>query len=205
MKQNIVHYPKESLKPQNLPGISDAQINDHWSLYVGYVNNVNKLNEELITLTQNNQQSSFLYADRRRRYGFEYNGMVLHELYFEALSPNGKPLHDVKLKEAFTNIWGSYDLWCADFIATGKSRSIGWAILYHDTSTDNLLNIFIHEHEHGHIAGYTPLLVMDIWEHAYMVDHKSGERADYINAFMQNINWDVISTRFTPKLSTPNR
>ncbi len=195
MKQNSIYTPKESLKPTGLTGISDTQINDHWTLYVGYVNNVNKLNEELKTLTQSNQQSSLLYADRRRRYGFEYNGMVLHELYFEALCSNGKPLTNTILQQELTNIWGSCDLWCADFIATGKSRSIGWAILYRDNSTENLINVFVHEHEHGHISGYTPLLVMDVWEHAYMVDHKSGGRADYITAFMQNINWDIIANR----------
>lgn len=189
---------KENLKPSGLNGISDEQINDHWKLYQGYVAQVNKLQEELKTLTP----GSLLYADRRRRYGFEYNGMVLHEYYFENLHANGAPLADGSIKEALIKTWGSFENWKEDFINTGKTRGIGWAILYADTRggtspiTKQLTNHFVAEHQNGNIAGFKPILVMDVWEHAYMVDHKAGGRGNYITAFFNNINWNVVEKRF---------
>jgi Fe-Mn family superoxide dismutase len=171
---------KENLKPTGLKNISDAQIEDHWKLYVGYVKQVNSL----------------LSSGQRHRYGFEYNGMVLHEYYFENLIANGKKLSDGPLKKAIIERWGSFENWQKDFIETGKSRGIGWAILYLEPTTKKLTNHFITEHQNGHIAGYKPILVMDVWEHAYMVDHKAGGRGDYINSFLQNVNWEIVEKRF---------
>ena len=165
---------KEHLKPTNLNGISQKQIDDHWKLYEGYVNQVNNLTD-------------------RYRFSFEYNGMVLHEYYFENL--NATPLPQGLLQDLITKTWGSVKKWEDDFISTGKTRGIGWAILYVDPNTKTLLNLFTPSHDIGHIAGFKPLLVMDCWEHAYMIDHHSGGRADYINAFIQNINWHVVVKR----------
>jgi len=183
---------KENLKPSNLDGITDEQINDHWKLYEGYVAQVNKLNKELCELDPN----SLAYADRRRRYGFEYNGMILHEYYFGNLIAEKNELSDGKLKQALEETWGSYEKWLQDFINTGKTRGIGWAILYLDPKTGTLVNTFVGDHENGHISGFKPIIVMDVWEHAYMVDHKAGGRADYISAFIKNINWARAEKRF---------
>jgi len=196
---------KKNLKPSGLVGISDEQINDHWKLYQGYVKQVNILNQALRQAQDEKtlEVGSLVYADRRRRYGFEYNGMVLHEYYFENLaSPKEltkklKELTDnTPLKKAIIDTWGSVDLWKKDFIAAGKTRGIGWAILYCDPTTKQLTNHFIAEHQNGNIAGYKPILVMDVWEHAYMVDHKAGGRGVYIEAFLQNIDWEVVCKRF---------
>jgi Fe-Mn family superoxide dismutase len=120
--------------------------------------------------------------------------MVLHEYYFENLISGGTKLSDGELKKAIEKKWGSYEKWEMDFVATGKSRGIGWAILY--AKEKNLINNFIISHDYGHIAGYKPILVMDVWEHAYMVDHKASGRGDYIAAFMKNINWQIVEVRF---------
>ena len=183
---------KQQFKPSALSGISDEQINDHWKLYEGYVKQVNTLNQELKSL----DPSSLAHADRRRRYGFEYNGMVLHEYYFENLQSGESKLSDGPLKQAIVKKWGSVETWENDFACAGKSRSIGWAILYADPTTGCLSNHFVAEHHNGNIAGYKPILVMDVWEHAYMVDHKAGGRGAYITAFMKNIAWDVVEKRF---------
>ena len=183
---------KKELKPSSLTGISDEQINDHWKLYEGYVKQVNTLNEELKTL----EVGSLAYADRRRRYGFEYNGMVLHEYYFGNLTSEKKELVDCPLKKTIEQTWGSFEAWKQDFIATGKTRGIGWAILYCDPETKQLTNHFIAEHQNGNITGYKPILVMDVWEHAYMVDHNAGGRGKYIDAFLKNINWEAVCKRF---------
>ena len=188
---------QNQLKPSNLKNITDEQKNDQWQLYQGYVNQVNKLNDELSQLTKENKSNTLIYNDRRRRYGFEYNGMVLHEYYFGNITSQETKLEDnPKLQLAITKQWGSFNIWLNDFINTGKTRGIGWAILYLDLSTGTLTNNFVSEHQNGNISGFIPLLVMDVWEHAYMVDHRAGGRGDYIKAFVQNINWNKVENRF---------
>jgi len=187
---------QEHLKPSELTNISDEQINDHWKLYEGYVNQVNKLNEEHAQLQTKGEAGSLIYADRRRRYGFEYNGMVLHEYYFGNLKAGENELSNGNLRKMLENQWGSFEKWAEDFANTGRTRSIGWAILYFDPASQQLTNHFIQEHGNGNISGFIPILVMDVWEHAYMVDHKAGGRAYYINAFLKNINWSIIEQRF---------
>jgi len=194
-KEIGMYNVKENIKPSKLIGISDDQISDHWKLYEGYVKNVNKLNQELELLRKEGKADSLIYADRRRRYGFEYNGMVLHEYYFENLKP-GVKLSGGTLKKAIEKTWGSFENWKQDFIAAGKTRGIGWVILYCDPTTKRLTNNFVAEHQNGNIAGYEPILVMDVWEHAYMVDHNAGGRGKYIESFLQNINWDIVEKRF---------
>ena len=196
MKNAFKYEVQDILKPSKLIKISDDQINDHWKLYQGYVAQVNKLNEDLIELAKNGQTSSLMYSDRRRRYGFEYNGMVLHELYFGNLTSKIYELKESVLKKQIMQTWGSYEDWLKDFINTGKTRGIGWAILYADPRTGQLINLFVQDHELGQIAQFIPILVMDVWEHAYMVDHKSGGRVDYINAFLKNIDWQVCEARY---------
>jgi len=175
---------KDHLKPSNLAGISQEQLDDHWKLYEGYVKQVNSLCEK------KNDPSI------RHRYGFEYNGMVLHEYYFENLTGNVGELSQGTFREELTKAWGSFEAWREDFATTGMSRGIGWAILYADKETKCLTNHFIISHEYGHIAGFQPILVMDVWEHAYMVDHKAGGRKVYIEAFMKNVHWELIEKRY---------
>ncbi|EKD29214.1 MAG: Superoxide dismutase [Mn] [uncultured bacterium] len=187
---------KQEIKPASLSGISDNQINDHWKLYEGYVKQVNSLNAELQKMAQDGKVNELIYSDRRRRYGFEYNGMILHEYYFGNLSAASQKLSDPDLIKAIEEAWGSFDKWKEDFIATGKTRSIGWAILYMDPQTKKLTNHFIAEHQDGIISGFKPILVMDVWEHAYMVDHSATDRAKYIDAFLQNVDWSTVEERF---------
>ena len=187
----MIHKVKIELKPQNLKQISDEQVEQHWKLYEGYVEQVNKLHEELANI----DPTSLSHSDRRRRLGFEYNGMILHELYFENLSAT-KTNISPKLNKSLEETWGSLERWQDDFVSTGKTRGIGWAILYVHPETKQLFNAFIAEHEIGIIATCNPLLVMDVWEHGYMVDHGATERGKYIEAFMGNINWEVVSSRF---------
>jgi len=195
--QQMEYVVQAHLKPQNLDNISQEQVDTHWALYEGYVAQVNKLNKELAELHTNGKGDTPLYADRRRRYGFEYNGMVLHEYYFGNLKAGNSELSPGDLRSAIEQGWGSYDAWRSDFEAAGKSRSIGWAILYADETTGALTNHFIQEHENGNIAGFVPVLVLDVWEHAYMVDFGTAGRGKYIAAFMNNIDWKKAEERYT--------
>ncbi len=187
---------QDQLMPKNLLDISSEQVVDHWGLYKGYVAQTNKLNEELAFLRKEGKADELAYADRRRRYGFEYNGMVLHEYYFGNLKASEEDLtNSSALYKAIETSFGSYEQWKKDFERAGKTRGIGWAILYADTQTGYLTNHFIAEHQNGTIAGFEPVLVMDVWEHAYMVDHRAAGRADYIAAFMKNIHWEKAQDR----------
>jgi len=191
----MTYTVREELKPSGLNGISDDQINDHWNLYVGYVNQTNALKEELATLREGGKGGTPAYADRRRRFGFELNGMVLHEYYFGNLKSGVADDKAAEFKKLVAQKWGSFDAWKEDFVNTGKSRSIGWAVCAMDPMTGDLNNHFIQLHEEGNVAGYHPVVVMDVWEHAYMVDHKAGGRPDYIGAFFSNVDWSVVENR----------
>jgi len=194
IKGNFMNYQvKQELYPKNLDGISEKQISEHWKLYEGYVAQTNKLQDEL----KNGDSSALTYSDRRRRLSFELNGIILHELYFENLKPNLSLSKNSELINALTSQFGSFEKWKEDFENCGKTRGIGWTILYYDTTTKNFFNTFIAEHEIGHIASLKPILIMDVWEHAYMVDHGATERGKYITAFMKNINWEVVEDRFS--------
>ena len=187
----------DALMPKNLIDISNEQVQDHWNLYKGYVMQVNTLHAELAQMSQDGHVGSLTFADRRRRFGFEYNGMVLHEYYFGNLIGGEHELRTTSdLYRTIVDSFGSYDAWKANFEAASKTRGIGWAILYADPMTGQLTNHFIAEHQNGNIAGFQPILVLDVWEHAYMVDHRAGGRGTYIAAFMKNIHWEQVEMRY---------
>lgn len=175
-----------------MEGFSEILLKNHFTLYQGYVTNTNKILELLSSKAKD--ASNPEYAELKRRFGFEFNGMRLHEYYFENLG--GKRPRDKSgtLAQKLADAFGSYETWEQDFRATGAMRGIGWAILYQDSATDWLFNQWINEHEIGHLAGGRPILVMDVFEHAFMIDY-GLKRADYIESFFQNINWEVAQSR----------
>lgn len=197
----MTYTVREELKPSGLNGITDEQINDHWNLYAAYVTQSNALKAQLGELREAGKGATPEYMDRRRRFGFEFNGMVLHEYYFGNLSANVKLNESSDFSTAIIKQFGSIEAWKEDFANTGKSRGIGWAICMMDPLTGDINNHFVQLHEDGNVAGYHPIVVMDVWEHAYMVDHKAGGRPNYINAFMSNIDWNIAETRFNEAMS----
>lgn len=180
-----------------LKDISAEQLEQHYALYKGYVVNTNKLNEQLDALRAADKVGTPEYAELRRRFGFEYDGMRLHEYYFGNLTSDGPTTLPTtgKLAELLVETFGSLDAFEKDFKATGAMRGIGWAILYQDPFTGRLQNFWISDHELGHPAGFTPILVMDVWEHAYTVDFKPTERPKYMDAFWKNVDWSVVEFR----------
>jgi superoxide dismutase, Fe-Mn family len=192
-------YKAQKFEVKGLKGISDAQITEHLKLYEGYVENVNKLNDELMQLLGRGHASGKNpeYAELTRRLGFEYNGMILHEFYFSNLRGQAepRPKSDSALGQAVAASFGSIDNWQTDFQAIGEMRGVGWVILFEDPATDRLSNHWITLHQDGVPAGFKPLLVMDVWEHAFMRDYKATERAKYIEAFFSNIDWKMVERR----------
>lgn len=176
------------------PGFSDQILKNHFTLYQGYVTNFNKLNDILVALEKDNKFGTPEYAELNRRLGWEWNGMRLHELYFGNMSAKSDKLSSGKLSSAIEKDFGSYDFFEKDFKAMGAMRGIGWVVLYYDAEADRLFNVWINEHDVGHFAGCTPLLVMDVFEHAFILDYGT-KRADYIEAFYKAINWQIVEGR----------
>ncbi|HWQ60354.1 MAG TPA: Fe-Mn family superoxide dismutase [Candidatus Fimivivens sp.] len=172
------------------PGFSDGLLNDHFALYGGYVKNVNLLLGKLAETGADTPEG----AELRRRFGWEWNGMRLHELYFGNLQTGAETLHDGPLKERLIAEYGSIELWERDFRSVGTMRGIGWVILSEDPVNGALLNTWVNEHDGGHLAGGKPLLVMDAFEHAYIRDY-GIKRADYIDVFMKAIDWKAVEER----------
>jgi len=175
-----------------MEGFSETLLRNHFTLYQGYVNNTNKLHELLSSKAKDATNPE--YAELKRRFGFEFNGMRLHEYYFENLGGKAPLDKSGTLSQKLANAFGNYDAWEQDFKATGAMRGIGWAILYQDNVTGWLFNQWINEHEVGHLAGCKPILVMDVFEHAFVTDY-GLKRADYIVAFFKNIDWDAVGSR----------
>lgn len=173
-----------------LTGFSDGMLNNHFALYQGYVKNVDTLVEKLEASDQNSVEA----AELERRFGWEFNGMRMHELYFGNMAKGGVALSDRRLKQKIVSIYGSYEKWLECFKAKGMMRGIGWVILFLDTTNGELFTAWIREHEQGIPVNCKVLLVMDCWEHAYMTDY-GIKKADYINSFIQSIDWHAVEER----------
>ena len=179
-----------------MKGFSETLLKNHFALYQGYVTNTNKIADLLGQMLQEGKTGTPEYAELKRRMGFEFNGMRLHEYYFENLGGKTPLDKTVTLAKKLADAFGGQENWVKDFKATGSMRGIGWAILYQDVVTGNLFNQWINEHETGHLAGCKPILVMDVFEHAFMTDY-GLKRADYIEAFINNVNWEAVKARLS--------
>jgi Fe-Mn family superoxide dismutase len=177
-----------------LKGFSETLLKNHFTLYQGYITNTNKLLDTLAAMVKEGKIGTPEYAELKRRLGFEFNGMRLHEYYFGNLGGNGVVDKAGKLGKKLAEDFGSYEDWEKDFKGTGTMRGIGWAILYQDNVTGRLFNQWINEHETGHPAGCIPILIMDVFEHAFITDY-GLKRADYIEAFFKNIDWHAVESR----------
>lgn len=179
-----------------LAGFSDDLLKNHFTLYQGYVNNINKIDEIVMAMEKEGKFGAPEYAELNRRLGWEWNGMRLHEFYFDNLSKEPRALDkNSELFKAIEKEWGAFQLWEKDFKAMGAMRGIGWVVLYCDCLEGRLFNVWVNEHDVGHLSGAKPLLIMDIFEHAYMMDY-GLKRADYIEAFFRAIDWQKVSGRF---------
>ncbi|MFA5361680.1 MAG: Fe-Mn family superoxide dismutase [Candidatus Omnitrophota bacterium] len=191
---SIIYQAKDFARLTGMSGFSDILLNNHFKLYQGYVKNVNTLQERLNALLAEGKDRTPEYAELKRRFGWEFNGMRLHEYYFENMG--GKKPLDSKgaLHKKISDDFGSFEAWKQDFVSTGVMRGIGWVILYQDAQNGKLFNAWINEHDAGHLSGAKPLLVMDVFEHAFITDYQL-ERIKYIEAFFNVIDWDAVQSR----------
>lgn len=193
-------YHVQQFNLSGLSGISDKTLETHFKLYEGYVKETNRLNEKIAEFLRDGQidpDETPAYSELKRRFGFEYNGMILHEYYFGNLQKGGQgdPGKNSPFRTAAETSYGSYDVWKTDFVGVGKMRGVGWAVCYQDPANGRLSNHWITLHEVNNVAGYRPVLVMDVWEHAFMLDYKPADRPKYIEAFFSNVNWNAVESR----------
>ena len=197
----IKEYKAKQFDLSGLNGISDQTLEMHFKLYEGYVTNTNTLTRKITEILKDgkvDQEEVPAYSELTRRMGFEYNGMVLHEWYFGNMR-KGSTTTDPEANSNFYRLaeqsFGSYDIWKADFVSVGKMRGVGWAVCYQDPTNERLSNHWITLHEVGNVSGFVPVLVMDVWEHAFLLDYKPADRPKYIEAFFSNIDWAAVEGR----------
>jgi Fe-Mn family superoxide dismutase len=177
-----------------MPGFSDTLLKNHFTLYQGYVNNTNKVMELLAGMVKAGQEATPEFAELKRRLGWEFNGMRLHELYFANLGGDGDVARAPNLMKKKAEQFGDVATCAKDFKATASMRGIGWVIMYQDIESGLLFNQWINEHDGGHPAGGNPILVLDVFEHAFITDY-GLKRADYLEAFFKNVKWDLVEKR----------
>ncbi len=191
----MAYTAKDYSKLIGMPGFSETLLKNHFTLYQGYVNNTNKLLDTLEAMLKDGKVGTPEYSELQRRLGWEFDGMRLHEYYFENLGDKASLNKNGNLGKKIAQEFSSYENWEKDFRGVGAMRGIGWAILYFDGRGGRLINQWINEHDTGHLAGCTPILIMDVFEHAFMLDY-GLKRADYIESFFKNINWEAAESRF---------
>ena len=206
---NKFTYQPRQFDLSGLSGISDKTLETHFKLYAGYVKETNNLTEKISEFLKDgkiDQEEVPAYSELTRRLGFEYNGMVLHEYYFGNMrkgSTTTDPEPNSNFYKLAADSFGSYDIWKADFVSVGKMRGVGWAMCYQNPANGALSNHWITLHETGNVSGFMPVLVMDVWEHAFILDFKPAERPKYIEAFFSNIDWAAVEGRLKQDAARP--
>ena len=193
-------YNIQSFDLSGLKGISDRNLEMHFKLYKGYVSQTNSLMDQINEFIKDrhiHQEERPAYSELTRRLGFEYNGMVLHEFFFGNLTKVGlgDPEQSSRFRKSAESSFGDYEVWKTDFVGVANLRGVGWAICYQDPKNGRLSNHWISLHENGNITGFIPILVLDVWEHAYLIDYAPSDRQKYIEAFFANIDWKAVDGR----------
>jgi len=190
-------FTQKTFNIGELKGISSKNIEEHLKLYAGYVKNTNYILEKISELSKDETANAYILGELQRRFSFEFNGVRNHEYYFSALSDGSTPLTmNSSLALAIQKDFGSFELWLSRFKAITMTRGIGWAILYYDKKTNQLLNQWVDEHHLGQLGSLSPILCTDMWEHAFVYDYPTSEKKKYVEAFFENLNWTIIEENF---------
>lgn len=187
--------PKEELKPRGLVGISDRQVDFHFDVhYKGYVGKLNEVLEKLGAADRGGANQNYSdYRALKVEETFNRMGVLLHELYFENLSDRRGTRPSAELMGRIEEDFGSFERWKEDFRACGMAMR-GWALLVLDIGTKRLINNGLDAHNLYALTNAVPLLVLDVYEHAYYLDH-GPKRSQYIDAFLENVDWEVVNGR----------
>ncbi|MBU2103776.1 Fe-Mn family superoxide dismutase [Patescibacteria group bacterium] len=190
-------YTARTFDLPELKGLSKKQIDVHLALYEGYVKHVNLILETIQRLrSENAEQNAFIIAELRRRLGFEFDGMRMHEYYFDQfVGGNQAAEREGNLFAAATEKYGGWDEFVTHLKEVAGTRGIGWVVVYFDAVAGTLHTAFVNDHEIGQLSGLPIILAIDLWEHAFMVDYVPAEKKTYVEAFLENMNWSVAESR----------
>jgi Fe-Mn family superoxide dismutase len=190
-----MQYEPLSFTIPELDGISEETIREHVGLYQGYVKHANLIREKIDAYSSDPDNNNYAIGEMQRRLGFEFGGMRNHEYYFSQLEGGAQPLPDGTLKDLIIAQWGSVENWRTRFDRITMTRGVGWAMLYHDPHTDQLVQTWVDEQHLGQLADLDIVLALDMWEHSYMRDYPPSRKKEYVEAFFRNLNWEVVSGR----------
>jgi Fe-Mn family superoxide dismutase len=191
-------YIAKTFNIPELVGISKQNIEEHLKLYAGYVTHTNLVLSKIKELSIDAENNMGLISGLQRRFGFEYNGMRNHEVYFNSFVGGASNLNDdSKLKNAISAEWGSFDAWLNLFKSIATTRGVGWAMLYYDRKENKLINAWVDEQHLGQLQDCTLVLALDVWEHSYVADYQPSGKKQYIEDFFKNLNWQTIEENFT--------
>ncbi len=191
----IMKYEPLSFEIPTLDGISEETIKEHLGLYEGYVKHVNLIHEKIEAYEHDLASNSYAISEMQRRLGFEFGGMRNHEYYFAQLEGGGRPLPPGPLQEKIVATWRSLEGFLEHFTRIAMTRGVGWAMLYHDPHTDQLVTAWVDEQHLGQLADLDIVLALDMWEHSYMRDYPPSKKKEYVTAFFNNLNWEVVAAR----------
>ncbi len=188
-------YTARTFALPEIHGLSPKQLEVHLALYQGYVKHTNLILEKIAALrAENPTENAYLINELRRRLGFEFDGMRMHEHYFEQLEHGATAVHpESTFARLATDKYGSWDGFLAHLKEVAGTRGIGWVVVYRDGET--LHTAFVNDHELGQLSGLPIMLAIDLWEHAYMVDYVPAEKLTYLNAFLAAVNWSIVESR----------
>ncbi len=190
-------FEAKTFEIPDLAGISKKNIEEHLKLYAGYVKFANYIQTQIGELSKDSEKWAYELGELQRRFAFEFSGMRNHEYYFSALEGGAHPLPEKSaLRAALERQWGSYEDFLVRMKAVALTRGVGWAMLYYDRFTDQLLTQWVDEQHIGQLIGLSPVLCIDVWEHAYVSDYQPSGKKQYIEDFFANLNWKVIEKNF---------
>lgn len=184
---------------KTLDGFSEEQLKLHYGLYEGYIKKVNEVNELLKSADINSANHNYSeYRNLLVDLSHNLNGVILHELYFSNLTDkHTEPSEALKL--IIERDFGSWENYLEDLKAAGMASRAGWAITGYNYRDGKIYNFAIDQHNIHVPVFVRPILILDTWEHAFGTDYGTNKKS-YIEAFMKNINWHVVSVRFESAL-----
>lgn len=190
-------YTARTFAFPELPGLSAEQLAVHIALYEGYVKHTNLILERIAALrAEDAAGNAFVINELRRRLGFEFDGMRMHEYYFEQLEGGAQAAPEGgRLRALAAARYGSWDGFVAHLKEVAGTRGIGWTVVYLDPVANALHTAWVDDHQLGQLSGLPVVLAMDMWEHAYMVDYRPKDKLSYVDAFLANLDWSVAGAR----------
>ncbi|MEI8224263.1 MAG: Fe-Mn family superoxide dismutase [bacterium] len=191
------HYEPKSFSIPELKGISAQNIEEHTKLYQGYVKHTNLITDRIAEYSADTEKYAYELEELQRRFSFEYNGMKNHEYYFEQLESGAIALDTTSsFAQAINASFGSFDAFIARFKTIAMTRGIGWAILYRDLDSNQLVTAWVDEQHLGQLNSAQFIFGIDMWEHAYVADYQPSGKKQYIEDYLTQVNWDMVAKRF---------